>query len=344
MVTIINKKAVTPKKKYVAGGLNAQPFVDVVDKQGRKFPTREGSGFNPNAPSTEKVVSDVKFNGGTIGNRTVDVNGIRVKQEDYAGGRGNPNTKAGQFVQSQQAKIAEDLINQQKEEEIKKAAEFEFKKTEMIGQMKTDAQRAKFAEELAAINQPIETKPVEGTPFSDTAVRVGTSAGATIGGALAGAGTGAAIGAGIGSIVPVVGTAVGAGVGASIGAVGGGLGVFYAKLGMDKKQDTKEAFNDFNNAKARVDSIITDVNGKAIPPNQAVDYYRNQWANIYQTRDRLRLQTKTAVGRDLSKAQDELADVYAMIDDKFRYDQQLEIAILNPNPKFVPQVSQPTTE
>lgn len=302
-----------------------------------------------------KVSQKIEFLGGTIGNRKVRVDGQELTQDEYnsylnSQGGGNsasyekliagrtPNVE--KLIASDEAK-RQAVADFEEEENIRKQAEFDFKKTQMIGEMTTKANAEKNAEALSQINQPIPTAPTEATPLSDTAVRVGTSAGSIIGGASAGATGGAIAGSAVGSVVPVIGTAIGGVAGAIIGGIGGGALAYYAKLSYDKKQDTKEAYNDFTNAKTRIGDVIADTSNKAVTPSQAVEYYRNQWSNVYQTRDRLIDLTETAVGRDLSKARDELADVEALIGDKFIYDQQLQQAILNPSPKYKPQTSTP---
>ena len=290
-----------------------------VDSGGQFYPTK-----NPQfIPSGEG--SQIRFNP----NKTVTYNGKTLKPEEYNAvlGKGGIVTPAVQEILNQKTQAA-------KEREITGLAEKEFLKTEMIGELRTQKNIEKNKDVLARIGQPIPPQSITGKPVSDILVEAGMNVGDVL--RPIGQQAGAAGGALLGSVVPGIGTALGAGVGAGLGLLTGLLSGIKS-LSVERRQDTKEAYNDYTNSKTRIEGVITALNNKQIEPQQAYEYYAIEWKNIAQVELRLKKLTATAIGRQLSKALDEQADVLSMIEYKDLYDRRFELAITNPTPKFVPE-------
>jgi len=193
---------------------------------------------------------------------------------------------------------------------------------------KLQEERAITPEQRAALGNigNYERTTDSGANVSDLALNTTLGAGAI--------GAGAATGAGIGAAAGPVGAAIGA----LIGAGGAAL-----KLNWDQKQSTKEAYNTFQNAKAGISQTITALNQGTITPEQAVEIYNQKASEIYAAERALKRKTSNAVGRMLSRAMDELADVEAYKELLIIQQQKLRLAVMAPNPNAVEPLQISTT-
>jgi uncharacterized protein YcfJ len=157
----------------------------------------------------------------------------------------------------------------------------------------------------------------------------GVAAQATTMGALVGGGVvGAKFGAGIGTaIAPGPGTAVGAGAGFVFGAIAGA----FSKISIQKRQDVKQAYAVFTQAKSNMGWIIDNVNSGALSPNQAAEMWDEQLANFNSAYRNLKLDTQNNLDRFLSGGADELAKIEAFSMRVPALQQELQIAMLTPN-------------
>lgn len=143
-------------------------------------------------------------------------------------------------------------------------------------------------------------------------------------------GAGAVSGAGVGALV-------GGPVGAVAGGIIGGLSAFLAKLSLDKRQATKEAYKVFTRTTGESYSEVLRAANSGFPPGDVMTRYEGVVANVRASQSALKRETKTTLGKQLSGAQDELLAVELWLDNEEFYRAQVIQAIQNPNKgAFIP--------
>lgn len=114
-----------------------------------------------------------------------------------------------------------------------------------------------------------------------------------------------------------------------------GIGSIVGKITSNKRQQVKEANKNFTTSKTNLQQIQNDVNAGIISPEDAIDAYNIELANIRRSERTLKMMTKGAIGRDLSGALDELAAIEAFNRDLPRRNLRFEEALITPNPGAV---------
>lgn len=264
-----------------------------------------------------KIDSTVKFNSDgsvTVGDGTKTVN---LSKEEY-----------NATLPSRQPQGVQETPQLLEAEKMKAATEQKLISEKLNPTVQPTAEQAAAVESL---NQPLGdvAAPQDGKT-GDKAVNLLTNA-ASIG---AGASSGAALGAAAGSVVPGLGTAAGA----LIGGIIGGAGTLFAKVSLDERQNTKEAYTNYKNAVKAQKATLNAINAGQITPEVAAQAWAIQQRNLLIARAQLKEKTDNALGRQLSNAMDE----YSTVDDYINYQQpfmtaSLQKAILKPNPgAFIP--------
>lgn len=168
----------------------------------------------------------------------------------------------------------------------------------------------------------------DGQPLGDTALNLGGAgaAGAAAGyaGFLSAASIGASAGAATGPLAPV---AIPIGILAGLAAAGG-------KLSFDERQQTKEAYKNYNNAVKGLSYAQALANSGNSA--QAIELWRIHKRNLLISQAQLKEKTKGAVGRQLSGAMEEYSTVNDYINNYLPSEElAFAIALQNPNPTKV---------
>ncbi len=148
-------------------------------------------------------------------------------------------------------------------------------------------------------------------------------AGAAGGAGVAGVGAAAATGAAAGSVLPVVGTIVGATIATA--------GFLLTRVALSRRNVVKRASNVFLESKKSNIDMLNIANRQLMSPQQIVDTYNQNYANIIAARNELREQSKTKTGKSLSGAQEELADIEIYLVTEQSRRNALRMALLNPD-------------
>lgn len=139
------------------------------------------------------------------------------------------------------------------------------------------------------------------------------------------------------------GAAAGAAFGGPLGAVAGGGFALLGQIVLDQRQSVKESRKFLTTGRTRDNEILNMANS-GVDPSIIVEMYNLNLANLYAARRNLKEKTKTAIGRQLSGAMDELIEVEAYLDlEEFRR-QQLINAIANPDPNKILPIQTIETE
>ncbi|MBI4092276.1 MAG: hypothetical protein HY427_03685 [Candidatus Levybacteria bacterium] len=128
--------------------------------------------------------------------------------------------------------------------------------------------------------------------------------------------------------------------GAAVGALVGGIGAAYAAVAYDKTQDVKTAKTAGIQASNNIDITTNALNAGLISPSEALDRINNEISNLYASQRTLQQETRGAVGRDLSKAQDELIQITSKVDNLEYQKAKLRLALLQPNPVNIIPIQQ----
>lgn len=136
-----------------------------------------------------------------------------------------------------------------------------------------------------------------------------------------------------------LGARVAGGAGTIAGGVIGGLFALQNKISADKKQATRESLALFRSTKERHREIMNLANSGQNNPSDVIDLYNQNFANLLEARDNLRLLTKNKVGKQLSNAQDRLIQVESYIQFENIRRAELSAALLNPDPNKIVSVT-----
>ena len=172
---------------------------------------------------------------------------------------------------------------------------------------------------------------IKGEGFVDTAV----AGGAGLAGAAAGGFGGAALGAKVGAIGGTTFGPVGTVVGGVGGALVGGAVAVFGKIGLDKRQDVKQAFATYRSTSSNMAWIINNANSGKIDGVTAANMWDEELSNFYSAQRALKGMTKGKIGRELSGAMDELDKVNGFERRIPVLQSMLADAILTPDPNKV---------
>lgn len=194
------------------------------------------------------------------------------------------------------------------------------------------------------LGQQVQPNVDLGQSPQETATNLGLNAVSIAGGVTGGAGVGAAAGAALGTVVPGIGNVVGGVAGGIIGGVVGGIGTVSAKISLDRRQATKEAFTVYKSAVKRDTELINLANSGMVSPDEIQLQYDLNLANLRASEAELKKQTRGAVNKQLSGAMDELIQVQAYLNKEGERRTRLAIALQAPNPNLVYSVAPDTAE
>jgi len=306
----------TGKKVSAAG---SGPDVDLyeVEQDGQTYPTR-----NPNfEPSTDPNRKIIDFNQPdnrvkvTAGGKTFD-----LSKEEYG----------GQFVTKNTIELDEILSRQTLE---RKGAELAKEKEGLEAgaaslMPKATEEQEQAATQLGQLTPEQEQKQAvqDGGLTQDV-----ITTGALAGGALSGAGAGAAVGAMTGPLAPAAIPAF-----AAVGALIGAVSAKYGKISYQKRQDVKEAYTVFNQAKSNMGWIINEANAGRLDPVTAGNMWNEELANLNASERHLKEETKNSFQRFLSNGSDELAKIESFKRRLPILSNYMQQAILTPNPNAIP--------
>lgn len=167
---------------------------------------------------------------------------------------------------------------------------------------------------------------IQGEGWVDT-VQIAQGTGA---GAIAGGGAGFAAGSALapftaGLSIPVL---------TAGGIIVGGIGGYYATIAYDKTQDVKQARVTGTTAYSNMNYFINQAN-KGMNKQEAVAGFNEATSLLYASEETLKRETQGKIGRELSRATDELARIQSQINQVPGLQLAMQQAILNPNPNIV---------
>jgi hypothetical protein len=249
------------------------------------------------------------------------------------------NTPAGKvLVPANADKNAEQYREQKKKSRIESAvlAETEQKQIENAALQRVAQEQANInAEknrELLSTNLTPEQQTRNVVPNEPIPEAIGTTV-AGIGGTLAGAGAGAAAVAPISAGLAATGVgAIPAGAIVAGGAIIGAFGSVFSKIGIEKRQDVKQALVVANTANQNMNWILNQVNSGRMSGQQAREMWDEEVSNILSAERNLKKETSTQLKRFLSGGADELTKVQSKVKRLPIMEEQLNLAIIQPDP------------
>ena len=128
--------------------------------------------------------------------------------------------------------------------------------------------------------------------------------------------------------------AIGGPIGVGVGAIGGAFLGALTEVSLDQAQDVKTAYRAGRTANGNLNALIS--NGAKLNPLEFQQRLNNEISILYASERTLKQMTSTKVGRELSRATDELAAVQAQIRLLPIKLQMAEMIIANPQGLAIP--------